>query len=262
MKQYVVDAFTDKVFEGNPAAICVMEKWISDSTMQKIAIENNLSETAFAVRENDCYHLRWFTPGGEVELCGHATLATAYVIFRFVEPDLNCIHFTTQSGVLTVTQENGLLAMDFPSFDLTPVEVTDALAAAVSIQPVRAYMGADLVFVMENEEAVRKAVPNLDVIRNLDGLCLHITAPGTEYDCVTRTFAPKCNVAEDPVCGRGHCHVIPFWAKELGQTDLTAYQASRRGGVLYCRYSGERTILRGKAVLFSQAQIYFEETQA
>ena len=262
MKQYVVDAFTDKVFKGNPAAVCVMEKWISDSTMQKISIENNLSETAFAVKEKEGYHLRWFTPGGEVELCGHATLATAYVIFRFVEPDLNCIHFTTLSGVLTVTQETGLLAMDFPSFDLMPIEMTDALAAAISIRPVRAYMGADLVFVMESEEAVRKAVPNPDVIRNLDGLCLHITAMGTEYDCVTRTFAPKCNVAEDPVCGRGHCHVIPLWAKELGKTELTAYQASCRGGVLYCRYLGERTVLRGKAVLFSQAQIYFEEAQA
>lgn len=257
MKQYVVDAFTDKVFAGNPAAVCVMDKWLDDRTMQNIAIENNLSETAFAVKEGGAYHLRWFTPGGEVELCGHATLATAYVITRFVEPNLQTVAFDTLSGRLTVEKQDDLLAMDFPSFQLKPVPVTEQMTEALGVTPVEAYYGADMVCVLENEEQVRQVQPNLELIRQMDGVCFHITAPSTEYDCVTRTFAPKCNVAEDPVCGRGHCHVIPYWAERTGKTEFTAYQASARGGVLYCSYVGERIVLRGKAALFAEAEIYF-----
>lgn len=259
MKQYVVDAFTDKVFAGNPAAVCVMDSWLSDTLMQKIAIENNLSETAFAVCEGGHYRLRWFTPGGEVELCGHATLATAYVIFRFYEPESGEVAFDTLSGVLRVKREGGLLTMDFPSYELTPVEVSDEIARAVGIRPVKAYMGADMVLVLSSEDEVRRAVPDLEVIRGLDGVCMHITAEGRDFDCVTRSFAPKCNVAEDPVCGRGHCHVVPLWARELNKTELRAYQASPRGGVLHCRYMGDRTILSGSAALFSEAQIYIDE---
>lgn len=257
MKQYVVDAFTDKVFAGNPAAVCVMDKWLADGTMQKIAIENNLSETAFAVKEGDAYHLRWFTPGGEVELCGHATLATAYVITRFVEPDLTAVAFDTLSGRLTVEKNGDLLTMDFPSFQLTPVPVTESLTAALGVTPIEAYMGADLVCVLKDEAQVRQVVPNQELIRNMEGVCFHITAPGKDYDCVTRTFAPKCGVAEDPVCGRGHCHVIPLWAAKTGKREFAAYQASARGGVLHCRYAGERTVLSGAAALFSEAEIYF-----
>lgn len=261
LKQYVADAFTDRVFAGNPAAVCIMDKWLPDGIMQKIALENNLSETAFAVKENGNYHLRWFTPGGEVELCGHATLAAAYVIMQFIEPDCVQITFDTLSGMLTVKKENDVFIMDFPSFSLASVTVTDTIVQAIGIQPVRAYMGADLVCVLENEEQVKRAVPNLEIIKNLEGLCLHITAKGKDYDCVTRTFAPKCNVMEDPVCGRGHCHVVPLWAKELKKKELIAYQASARGGILYCRYDGERTVLSGKAALYSEAQIYFEEVK-
>lgn len=255
MKQYVVDAFTDKVFSGNPAAICVMNEWPEDSIMQNIAIENNLSETAFAVKERNTYHLRWFTPGGEVELCGHATLATAYVITRFVEPELKTVAFDTLSGRLTVEKHDDLLMMDFPSFQLKPVPVTEQMTKALGVKPIEAYYGADMVCILENEEQVRNVQPNQDLIRQIDGVCFHITAPGSEYDCVTRTFAPKCNVAEDPVCGRGHCHVIPYWANRMGKTEFTAYQASKRGGVLYCSYIGERTLIRGKAALFSEAEL-------
>lgn len=258
LKQYVVDAFTDKVFAGNPAAVCVMEQWLPEETMQKIAIENNLSETAFTVKEGSRYHLRWFTPGGEVELCGHATLATAYVIMTIIEPERDRVEFSTLSGVLTVAREGELLVMDFPSFELRPVPVTDELCQAIGVKPLEAYIGADMVCVLESEEQVRAVVADLEQIRALDGVCFHITAKGENYDCVTRSFAPKCNVAEDPVCGRGHCHVIPLWAKALGKNELTAYQASPRGGVLYCTYNGERTVLRGKAALFSKAEIYFE----
>lgn len=257
MKQYIVDAFTDKVFAGNPAAVCIMDQWMSDEIMQKIAVENNLSETAFAVREKEKYHLRWFTPGGEIALCGHATLAAAYVILRFIEPRAEKICFDTLSGCLTVTKENEMLMMDFPSFKLTPIEITDALIEAIGVRPIEAYMGEDMVCVLENEEQVRNVTPNQDIIRKLDGLLLHITAKGNIYDCVTRTFAPKCNVAEDPVCGRGHCHIIPLWSEKLKKEKLTAYQASARGGVLHCRYAGERTLLSGKAALFSKAEIYF-----
>lgn len=259
MKQYVVDAFTDKVFAGNPAAVCVMDSWLSDTLMQKIAIENNLSETAFAVREGGHYHLRWFTPGGEVELCGHATLATAYVIFLFYEPESAEVEFDTLSGVLRVKRDGELLTMDFPSYELKPLEVSDEIARAVGIKPVKAYMGADMVLVLNSEDEVRRAVPDLELIRSLDGVCLHVTATGRDFDCVTRSFAPKCNVAEDPVCGRGHCHVVPLWAQELKKNELRAYQASPRGGVLHCRYMGARTILSGNAALFSEAQIYIDE---
>lgn len=257
MKQYTVDAFTEKVFAGNPAAVCILDKWLPDDIMQNIAIENNLSETAFAVKENEKYHLRWFTPGGEVKLCGHATLATAYVITRFIEPARQKICFDTRSGLLTVKKNDGLLEMDLPSFQLRPIEVTDAVIKAIGAKPVEAYMGGDMVCLLENEEQVRSVVPDQNAIRKLDGACLHITAKGDSYDCVTRTFAPKCNVAEDPVCGRGHCHVIPLWAEKLGKLELTAYQASARGGALYCRYEGERTLLRGQAVLFAESEIYF-----
>lgn len=256
MKQYVVDAFTDKVFAGNPAAVCVMNTWPDERTMQNIAIENNLSETAFAVKEGDTYRLRWFTPGGEVELCGHATLATSYVIFRFYEPERDVVSFDTLSGRLTVEKQGDLLTMDFPSFTLTPVPVTAELVNALGIRPKEAYFGADLVCVLENEAQVRQLCPDQALIRQLAGTCLHVTAPGVEYDCVTRSFAPKCNVAEDPVCGRGHCHVIPYWASQTGKTDFTAYQASARGGVLYCSYAGARTVLRGKAALFAEAEIF------
>ena len=257
MKQYIVDAFTDKVFSGNPAAVCIMDRWLPDGTMRKIAMENNLSETAFAVRENGNYHLRWFTPVDEVELCGHATLAAAYVIFRFAEPTSEKVCFDTLSGLLTVTKENEILTMDLPSFKLKQIEITDMLIRAIGVKPVEAYVGGDTVLVLESEEQVRSVVPSQAVIRELDGICLHITARGNDFDCVTRTFAPKCNVVEDPVCGRGHCHVIPLWAEKLQKTELTAYQASDRGGVLYCRYAGERTMLSGKAALYSEAEIYF-----
>lgn len=160
MKQYIVDAFTEKVFAGNPAAVCVMDAWLDDRTMRNIAIENNLSETAFAVKEGDAYHLRWFTPGGEVELCGHATLATAYVITRFVEPERNTVAFDTLSGRLTVEKQGDLLMMDFPSFSLQPVPITEQMTAALGVKPVAAYYGADTVCVLENEEQVRNVHPN------------------------------------------------------------------------------------------------------
>lgn len=256
MEQFVVDAFTSKVFGGNPAAVCVLDAWPKDNLMQSIAVENNLSETAFTVREGDAWRLRWFTPGGEIELCGHATLATAFVLSRYVEPGLARVEFETLSGRLAVDGSGDELAMDFPSFDLLPVEVTGAMEQALGVRPVEAYLGADLVCVLASERQVRELCPDQGLIGQLDGLGVHVTARGESFDCVTRSFFPKLGVAEDPVCGRGHCHVVPYWASELGKRELLAYQASVRGGVLRCVYGGERTTLCGHAVLFSRARLF------
>lgn len=258
MKQYVVDAFTDKVFSGNPAAVCVMDKWLPDELMMSITIENNLSETAFCVKEGANYHLRWFTPGGEIDLCGHATLATAYTLFRFYEPELSELHFDTLSGKLIVVKNGELLEMDFPAYELAPVDVTDAMVDAIGARPRAAYMGRDLLCVMDSAEQVINAAPDQAKVMQLDGLLLHLTARGANYDCVSRSFAPKCNVAEDPVCGSGHCHIIPYWANALGKNELVAYQASRRGGVLYTRVEGDRIVLAGKAALYSEAEIHVD----
>lgn len=258
MKQYVVDAFTDKVFSGNPAAVCVMDKWLPDELMMSITIENNLSETAFCVKEGANYHLRWFTPGGEIDLCGHATLATAYTLFRFYEPELSELHFDTLSGKLIVVKNGELLEMDFPAYELAPVDVKDAMVDAIGARPRAAYMGRDLLCVMDSAEQVINAAPDQSKVMQLDGLLLHLTARGADYDCVSRSFAPKCNVAEDPVCGSGHCHIIPYWANALGKNELVAYQASRRGGVLYTRVEGDRIVLAGKAALYSEAEIHVD----
>lgn len=256
MRQYIVDAFTDKVFEGNPAAVCVMENWLSDDLLLKITCENNLSETAFAVWEQDQYHLRWFTPGGEIDLCGHATLAAAYVIMRFIHRDAEIVRFKTKSGQLTVEKQGDLFEMDFPAYKLRPVPVTDEMAEAIGARPEKAFMGRDLLCVMDSENTVRQLNPDRNKLLALDGLLLQATARGTDYDCVSRTFAPKLNVTEDPVCGSGHCHIMPYWAQEMNKTELVAYQASRRGGVLYGKIVGDRIRISGKAALYSEAMIY------
>ncbi len=258
MKQYVIDAFTDKVFGGNPAAVCIMEHWLPEDLLLKITKENNLSETAFAVPIDGGYHLRWFTPGGEIDLCGHATLATAYVIFRFIQPESASVYFQTLSGELTVKKRGDLLEMDFPAYDLSPVEVTDKMVTAIGARPLEAYLGRDLLCIMDSEETVRSAKPNMTNLLSLDGLLLHLTASGREFDCISRSFAPKLNVPEDPVCGSGHCHIIPYFASKLGKNELVAYQASERGGILYCSLHNGRVWLSGKAALYSEAEIYID----
>lgn len=259
MKQYVVDAFTDKPFCGNPAAVCVMDRWPSDAFMIKMAMENNLSETAFVVKEGEKYHLRWFTPGGEIDLCGHATLASGYTLMNFYDTDARSIPFTTMSGDLVVERKGDLYEMDFPAYDLKEVPVTDAMADAIGVRPLAAYLGRDLLCVLENEELVRTKTPDMDKVKELDGLLLHTTARGAEEDCVSRSFAPKLNVMEDPVCGSGHCHIVPYWVKALGKNDVVAYQASKRGGTLYCRQEGERIKMAGKAALFSIDEVFAAE---
>lgn len=258
MEQYVVDAFTDKVFSGNSAAVCIIDKWLPDDLLMKITAENNLSETAFAVKNGEFYHLRWFTPGGEIDLCGHATLAAAFVITNFTEPDMDRVSFETLSGILTVVKNGDLFEMNFPAYNLKPVGVTDKMTQAIGIRPAEAYMGRDLLCILEHEADVRNIVPNQSAIQELDGLLLHVTAQGKEFDCVSRSFAPKCNVAEDPVCGSGHCHIIPYWANKLGKQNIQAYQASPRGGIIYAAMGQERVTLSGHAVLFSKAELFID----
>lgn len=266
IRQYVADAFTDKVFQGNQAAVCVMDSWLSETLMMKIAMENNFSETAFTVKEGKHYHLRWFTPGGEIDLCGHATLATASILFRFYEKEAQKIVFDTLSGKLTVTKDSsseapGLLSMDFPAYALTKVPVTDAMEDALGVRPIEAYMGRDLLCVLKSPTDVLSLQPDMDKVRALDGLLLQVTAKADEkapYACVSRSFAPKLNVAEDPVCGSGHCHIVPYWAGKLGKSEFAARQASARGGILYCRMGKDRVTLAGKTALYSISDLVLE----
>lgn len=256
MKSYVVDAFTNQIFKGNPAAVMFLDQFLAPQLMQKIAMENKLSETAFAVKQaDDRYQLRWFTPGGEIDLCGHATLATGYLVFAKTPISSNRVIFETQSGDLTVTKKDNQYEMDFPTFDLKPVVVSDEMEAAFGIRPQEAYMGRDLLCVLPDENMVENLMPDMEKVRQLGGLLQHVTAKGTKFDCVSRSFGPKLGVPEDPVCGSGHCHIAPYWAKRLGQNRLDAYQASPRTGILHCEVAGDRVKISGEAVQYSESEV-------
>jgi phenazine biosynthesis protein PhzF family protein len=257
MKQYIVDAFTDKIFKGNPAAVCILDDWISDELMKNIAKENNLSETAFAVKKDDAYHLRWFTPANEIDFCGHATLGTAYVIANFIEPECNAIKFHTLSGEITVNVINDLFEMDFPKYNLFKVDVTDKMTKAIGVQPIAAYLDRDLLLIVDSEETVINLKPNQSLMKELEGLCIAVTAKGKDYDCVSRVFAPKLNVMEDPVTGSTHCMIVPYWSRELGKNTITAFQASERTGVIFAELKDDRVKVSGKAVLFSISEILY-----
>lgn len=260
MKCYVVDAFAEKLFEGNPAAVCIREKWLPDEIMQQIAAENNLSETAFAVKEEDGYRLRWFTPGGEIDLCGHATLATAYVIANFYEKNVKRIKFQTLSGELVVLKENELYQLNFPSRMPEKFTLTEQMVEALGVRPIETYLGRDLMFVLEKEEDVQNMSPDFAKLEKLpDGLGVLVTAKSEKYDFVSRAFFPKLHVNEDPVCGSAHCNFIPFWATRLGKDEMVARQLSKRGGTLYCGLVGDRVTISGSAVLYSIADLQIEE---
>lgn len=259
MKCYFVDAFTEKLFEGNPAGVCVVEAWPPDELMQAISSENNLSETAFVAKKGSNYHLRWFSPTEEVDLCGHATLATAFVLGRFVEPSAQIFHFDTLSGPIQAIRRGDLYEMNFPAYKLTQVPVTDEMAETAGVRPLEAYMGRDLLCVFEHAEDVITMSPDQGKLRKLDGLLLQATAPGeSEFDCVSRSFGPKVGIDEDPVCGSGHCHIIPYWARRLGKNKILARQVSSRGGTLYGELVGDRVKISGHAVLYAIAKLYVE----
>lgn len=259
MKQYIVDAFTGKPFAGNPAAVCVMDSWPADEAMMRLAMENNLSETAFIVKEPQGYHLRWFTPGTEVELCGHATLASAYVILNHCEPGATDVTFTTLSGELLVHRNREFYEMDFPTYELAEIPITDAMEAAFGARPVKAVLGLDLVCVFDSEKTVREMTPNQELLLGIEGRIQNATALGAETDCVSRSFAPKLSIAEDPVCGSAHCQIADYWARELGKSEIYAYQASKRGGYLRCVVQGNgRITISGEATLVAISDIVAE----
>lgn len=259
MRCYFVDAFTEEIFGGNPAGVSVLEHPISDRLMQNIAMENNLSETAYVAREGDVWRLRWFTPSSEIDLCGHATLATAFVLANYIEPETEVFQFETLSGRLTVTRKGELFEMDFPAYKLKKVSVTDEMAEVIGVRPLEAYEGRDLLCVVEREEDVFAITPDMQKIKALPGLLLHVTARGSKHDSVSRSFAPKMGVPEDPVCGSGHCHIAPYWLEKLKKDEIVAYQASARGGTLYCRINGDRVFLSGKAALYAIAELHLPE---
>ena len=251
MKQYILDAFTDRPFSGNPAAVCVMDSWPEDASMMALARENNLSETAFLVREKEGYRLRWFTPGTEVTLCGHATLASAFVVLTFYQKDAQSVTFHTLSGELTVKKKEKLLEMDFPAGSMEEIPVTDAMEKAFGARPARAFLGMDLVCVFDRESLVREMEPDQKLLSELPGRIQNATAPGddTGADCVSRSFCPRLSIPEDPVCGSAHCQIAPYWAEVLGKETIRAFQASERGGFLECTVlDGGRIAIRGQAV--------------
>lgn len=257
MKQYIVDAFTDKPFHGNPAAVCVLDAWLPDETMQAIAAENNLAETAFLVKEGERYRIRWFTPSMEEELCGHATLAASFVILSFYEPDADEVHYASVSGDLSVKRKGELFELNFPTYALKEIPVTDAMERAFGARPIKAIMGLDLNCVFENEDVVRNLAPDYALLGQLPGRIWNATARGTDYDCMSRSFTPETAVPEDPVCGSAHCQIADYWARTLQKKVIRAYQASPRGGELICEpLENGRIALRGKAVLFAVSELF------
>ena len=259
MKQYIVDAFTNKPFSGNPAAVCIMDSWPSDESMLKLAMENNLSETAYIVKEDTGYRLRWFTPGTEVELCGHATLASSFVILNFYEPENDTVCFNTMSGLLTVHRRGDLYEMDFPTYELKEIPVTDTMERAFGVRPVKAVLGLDLVCIFDSEEQVRSMNPDQALLVELEGRIQNATAPGTETDCVSRSFGPKTHITEDPVCDSAHCQIADYWSGVLGKKEIRAYQASKRGGYLNCRMlDNGRIAISGEATLVAISEVVTE----
>lgn len=261
IRQYLVDAFAEELFQGNQAAVCVTETELDDELMQQIAIENNFSETAFLVPKSSDektvrYALRWFTPGGEIDLCGHATLASAFVIFTYLAPDALEVIFDTKSGELYAKMEDGFISMEMPAYHSKQVEVTDDMERAFGVRPLEAWMDRDLVCMLPSEQDVYACAPDDADLLKLDGLLQVVTAPGRDFDCVSRCFAPKLAVHEDPVTGSSHCALVPLWASKLGKNKIDAWQASQRGGRLVCKVSGDTVELGGHAVLYAKAELY------
>ncbi len=262
MKQkiYQVDAFTNQVFSGNPAAVCPLDEWLSDDMMLKIAAENNLAETAFYVPIDGGFEIRWFTPTVEVDLCGHATLATAFVLFHHENYQGECINFySPRSGTLTVTKNGNLLTLNFPADPVKQIAITEDISSCFNLQPTAAFKGrSDFLFLFSNEEAIRKLNPAFDQIAKLDGRGVIVTAKGNDVDFVSRFFAPQVGINEDPVTGSAHTTLTPYWAKQLNKTELTAMQLSERKGYLQCNYLTDRVEISGEGKLYLKGEIYFE----
>ena len=253
---YQVDAFTGEIFKGNPAAICILENWIDEKLMQNIAMENNLSETAFCIVKEDICELRWFTPEVEIDLCGHATLATAYVIFEILNYPSNKIKFATKSGILEVEKDKQNIIMEFPSRVGIRTQITDQLIKGLGKEPKEVYESRDLMVVYDNEEDIKNLNPNMEELKLIDTFGIIVTSRGKEFDFVSRYFAPLCGVSEDPVTGSAHCTLVPYWSKIMGKKKLNAQQLSQRGGILKCEDLRDKVKISGKAKLFFKGEIY------
>ncbi len=255
---YQADAFTEKLFGGNPAAICILEDWLPADTMQQIAMENNLSETAFLVKDNSFYHIRWFTPAVEVSLCGHATLAAAHILFTEVGQPENIISFHSKSGVLKVTKlTDGRLVLDFPVNK--PVLINDVpigMFESFGIDPVPVYTTSfDLMIVLSSQSIIQNLNPDFKTLTGMPGRGIIVTAKGDDADFVSRCFYPQSGIDEDPVTGSAHTIMVPYWAEQLGKTKMKAIQLSKRRGYLDCELAGDRVLMSGNAVTFMRGTI-------
>lgn len=259
LQLFQIDAFANEVFHGNPAAVCPLEKWLDDATMQAIAQENNLAETAFFVPKDDEFHIRWFTPKHEVPLCGHATLASAFVIFTELDPERQSVQFKSKSGPLQVKRKDALLSMDFPAFPMKPCHSSpDILLQSLNLKPqdvLSVEADPNYYAIFETEDEVLAIEPNLNLLEQLHPYGIVVTAPGKNSDCVSRYFAPSYGIPEDPVTGSIHSALVPYWARRLNKSHIHAYQASQRGGELYCEDKGERVIIGGYAVKYLAGNI-------
>jgi len=252
---YQIDAFTSKRFAGNPAGVCPLEEWLDDETMQLIAAENNLSETAFFVRRDSDFELRWFTPEVEVDLCGHATLASAYVLFSELGYDKTEIRFNTKSGALSVKKEFDLLSLDFPSREGKVVTPPEGLADSLGVEPLEVLLSRDLLVVCRSEDDVRSLKPIFSGLSRIRALGIIATAEGTHSDFVSRFFAPRVGVDEDPATGSAHCTLVPYWSRKLGKKALHGLQVSSRGGEFFCEDLGDRVKIAGRAVKYLHGTI-------
>lgn len=256
IKMYQVDAFAESVFAGNPAAICILEEMLPLETMQKIAAENFLPETAFFTKRDGYYDLKWFTPEMEMDLCGHATLASAFIIFTILETTIDTIRFETLSGTLTVTKDNDMIYLDFPSRKPTKDDIDPRLEGFFGYKPLEVHRSRDAMIVFDNESQIINMKPDFDQLAKLkEYQSVIVTAPGTDCDFVSRFFAPGFGINEDPVTGSAHCTLIPYWADKLDKNTLFAKQLSKRSGNLYCENIGKRVKIGGKAVLFMEGEI-------
>jgi PhzF family phenazine biosynthesis protein len=254
---FQVDAFNTELFKGNPAAVCPLEKWLPDEILQKIANENNLSETAFFVKENGGFSLRWFTPLSEVDLCGHATLATAHVLFNHLNYPDQSITFSSLSGELLVSrQKDNLIYLDFPAHPPRSIQVEEAHATAFGAQPIAAFKAKKLMLVFNSEKEVLNLDPDFNLIKNLDPVGVIATSKGIKYDFVSRFFAPAVGINEDPVTGSAHTTLIPYWSEVTRKDRLMAWQCSKRGGILYCKNRQDRVLIGGHAVTYLHGTIY------
>jgi len=259
LHMYQVDAFTDKLFHGNPAAVCPLDRWIPAELMQKIAMENNLAETAFYVPGPERHEIRWFTPAVEVDLCGHATLASAFVLFNFGGFQGSVAEFDSRSGLLSVRRDGDLLTLDFPADSPSAVDAPELLVRALGAQPLEAYKGkTDYMLVFGEQREIEAMTPDFGSLAKVHARGIIVTAPGKEVDFVSRFFAPEVGVSEDPVTGSAHTTLTPYWSKRLAKTNLTAVQLSKRQGWLWCRLAGDRVKISGHARAYLEGWIEVE----